>query len=185
MPANFTMLRKASLLIFCQHFTFLLLLGLTTQSGAAPLPEGVEAPAVELPNLPRQEDKTTSLESLRGKVVYLDFFASWCGPCRISLPRLNEIRNELADRGFEVLAVNVDEFEEDALAFLEEIPVDYPVIWDPQGDSPRQYGILGMPTAYLVDREGVIRHVHQGFRKSDTEKVRAMVIELLGEHEAQ
>ena len=142
---------------------------------------GDAAPAIELQNLPRVAGKYTSLASLKGKVVYLDFWASWCGPCRVSLPLLNNIRNELTGKDFEVLAINVDEFESDALAFLEEVPVDYPVIWDPQGESPRQFGILGMPTAYLLDRQGIIRYVHQGFRNSDTEKIRAMVIELLGE----
>ena len=179
---KFTMLKKLSFYIpHSAAALLLLLLVVPDPAAASTLQAGTTAPPVDLPNLPRQEGKATSLESLRGKVVYLDFFASWCGPCRISLPRLNDIRNEFADQGFEVLAVNVDEFEEDALAFLEEIPVDYPVVWDPSGDSPREFGILGMPTAYLVDREGVVRHVHQGFRKSDTEKIRAMVVEMLAE----
>lgn len=162
---------------------FLLLavaLSLATGVPAATLSSGQPAPAIDLPDLP-VDGGSTSLASLRGKVVYLDFWASWCGPCRLSLPRLNSLRNELGDRGFEVFAVNVDEFEEDALQFLQEFPVDYPVVWDNAGHSPQTYGILGMPTAFIIDRQGVVREVHQGFRKSDTEKIRAKVLELLEE----
>ena len=161
-------------------FMLCLFLSLPLAAQAGSIAKGQPAPLVDLPNLPADGGQT-SLASLQGKVVYLDFWASWCGPCRISLPRLNALRNELGEQGFEVLAVNVDEYEEDALQFLEEFPVDYPVIWDNGGQSPKAFGILGMPTAFLIDRKGIIREVHQGFRKSDTEKIRARVIELLKE----
>ena len=122
-----------------------------------------------------------ALDSLRGKVVYLDFWASWCGPCRVSFPQLEQLRQELGPRGFEVLAVNVDEFEADARRFLGEMAVSYPVVRDGSGATPAAWGILGMPTGYLIDRGGVVRLVHQGYRKSDGETLRAAVIELLGE----
>lgn len=154
--------------------------GTNIHANAAGIKAGDVAPAVELTTLP-SGNGTISLQALKGKVVYLDFWASWCGPCRISLPQLNTLRHELGSQGFEVLAISVDEFEPDALKFLEEFPVDYPVAWDPAGTSPQQYGVLGMPTAYLVDRKGVIRHVHPGFRKGDTEGIRSMVLELLQE----
>ncbi len=141
---------------------------------------GQNAPAIVLPNL-GNNGGSTSLENLRGKVVYLDFWASWCGPCRVSFPQLEAIRAELGDRGFEVLAINVDEFEEDALEFLVEVPVSYPVVRDAEGTSPQTYGILGMPTGFLIDRQGVVRKVHQGYRKSDGEKLRAEIIKLLGD----
>jgi thiol-disulfide isomerase/thioredoxin len=144
------------------------------------LATGLPAPVVDLPNLPVDGGRT-SLASLRGKVVYLDFWASWCGPCRLSLPNLNTLRKELGPQGFEVLAINVDEFEEDALQFLQKFPVDYPVVWDNAGLSPQTFGILGMPTAFIIDRHGVVREVHQGFRKSDTNKIRARVVQLLEE----
>jgi peroxiredoxin len=78
-----------------------------------------------------------------------------------------------------VLAVNVDEFEADALEFLAEVPVSYPVVRDAEGDTPQAYGVLGMPTGYLIDRRGVVRYVHQGFRKTDGVQLRAAIIELL------
>ena len=140
---------------------------------------GQEAPAVRLPSLSGGED--VSLNSLRGKVVYLDFWASWCGPCRVSFPILEKLANELGPEGFEVLAINVDEVEADAQQFLSDIPVSYLVVRDAEGVSPQAYGILGMPTGYLIDREGVVREIHQGFRKSDGDQLRAEIVKLLGE----
>jgi thiol-disulfide isomerase/thioredoxin len=142
---------------------------------------GDSAPAISLPLLSPDGPSVGSLAALRGKVVYLDFWASWCGPCRVSFPQLEQLRQELGPRGFEVLAVNVDEVEPDALRFLEDVPVSYPVVRDGSGATPAAYGILGMPTGYLIDRDGVVRLVHQGYRKSDGEALRASIIELLGE----
>ncbi len=140
---------------------------------------GQAAPAVQLPQLSSAGE--VSLESLRGKVVYLDFWASWCGPCRISFPQLEQLRNELGPDGFEVLAINVDEVEADARRFLSEVPVSYLVVRDSEGITPGTYGILGMPTGYLIDRQGIVREIHQGFRKSDSAQLRAAIVELLGE----
>ncbi len=140
---------------------------------------GQAAPAVQLPQLSSAGE--VSLESLRGKVVYLDFWASWCGPCRISFPQLEQLRNELGPDGFEVLAINVDEVEADARRFLSEVPVSYLVVRDSEGITPGTYGILGMPTGYLIDRQGIVREIHQGFRKSDGAQLRAAIVELLGE----
>ena len=95
---------------------------------------GQEAPAVRLPALSGDGDVT--LESLRGKVVYLDFWASWCGPCRVSFPILEALASELGPEGFEVLAINVDEVESDAQGFLSDVPVSYLVVRDAEGASP-------------------------------------------------
>ena len=150
---------------------------LQAQAGGATV--GAPAPEVRLPRLPGGED--VSLSSLRGKVVYLDFWASWCGPCRTSFPQLEQLRNELGSRGFEVYAINVDEVEADALQFMSEVPVSYLVVRDGEGATPEAYGILGMPTGYLIDRQGVVRHVHQGFKKRDGAILRTEIVELLGE----
>jgi thiol-disulfide isomerase/thioredoxin len=140
---------------------------------------GQVAPPVQLPQLSGAGE--ISLESLRGKVVYLDFWASWCGPCRISFPILNQFREELGADGFEVLAINLDEAEPDAKKFLSEIPADFLIVRDVQGVAPKTYGVLGMPTGYLIDKQGTVRAIHQGFRKSDGEKLRASIIALQGE----
>lgn len=145
----------------------------------AAVKEGELAPALNLPLLKTGTEEWVSLESLRGKIVYLDFWASWCGPCRLSFPQLEALRQDFGAQGFEVLAVNVDEFEQDALEFLEQVAVTYPVVRDAAADSPAQFGILGMPTGFLLDRQGVVKLVHQGFKRSDGEKLRAKVVELL------
>jgi thiol-disulfide isomerase/thioredoxin len=148
---------------------------------AARVQPGDPAPSLVLPRLPQASADPVSLADLRGKVVYLDFWASWCGPCRVSFPQLEQLRVELGPRGFEVLAVNVDEFEADAITFLAQVPVSYPVVRDASGDSPARFGILGMPTGFLIDREGMVREVHQGYRKSDGEKLRIEILQLLEE----
>jgi thiol-disulfide isomerase/thioredoxin len=140
---------------------------------------GQAAPAVSLPQLSGAGE--VSLESLRGKVVYLDFWASWCGPCRISFPQLEQLRNELGSQGFEVLAINVDEVESDARQFLSDVSVSYLVVRDGEGITPQAYGILGMPTGYLIDRQGILREIHLGFLKSDGAQLRTTIVELLGE----
>jgi thiol-disulfide isomerase/thioredoxin len=146
---------------------------------AAGVAVGQSAPAVSLPQLSGAGE--VSLESLQGKVVYLDFWASWCPPCRISFPILEQLRVELGPDGFEVLAINLDEVEADAQQFLSDTPVSYPVVRDAAADSPKAFGMMGMPTGYLIDRKGIVREIHQGFRRSDGEKLHASITELLGE----
>ncbi len=157
------------------------MLGLFALPAAAGVQVGQSAPPISLPLIAIDTPELLTLDSLRGKVVYLDFWASWCGPCRVSFPQLEALREELGPRGFEVLAVNVDEFEPDALRFLEDVSVTYPVVRDGDGVTPAIYGILGMPTGYLIDRAGTIRLIHQGYRKSDGAALREEIIELLGE----
>ncbi|GAA3962571.1 TlpA disulfide reductase family protein [Allohahella marinimesophila] len=129
------------------------------------------APDFQLPVL--NSDKTQSLSQYRGMIVYVDFWASWCGPCRKSLPQLSKLRDELVEAGdFEVLAINVDAKTEDATRFLNQFPVSYPVLLDPKGKTPEAYGLVGMPTSYLIDHKGNIVSVHEGFRDGDIEKLR-------------
>ena len=167
------------MIIMLQRIVLTLCLCLPAWASAAGVAVGDTAPAVSLPAL--SADGEISLQSLQGKVVYLDFWASWCGPCRVSFPLLEKMRAELGSRGFEVFAINLDEVEADALQFLSEVPVSYPVVRDGAGATPQTFGILGMPTGYLIDRQGVVRDIHQGFRKSDSEDLHSAVVELLGE----
>jgi thiol-disulfide isomerase/thioredoxin len=115
-----------------------------------------------------------------GKVVYIDFWASWCGPCVESFPFLDQLHKELKSEGFDVLGVNLDERPADAQAFLHKRPVGFTLVADPEGRCPRVYDVQAMPSSYLVDRQGVIRQVHRGFKSSDKKAIRDQVIQLLG-----
>ena len=141
------------------------------------LSEGDKAPVFKAKAL--SGSGVIDLRSYRGKVVYLDFWASWCGPCRKSLPELNKLRAELAGKGFEVVAVNLDEQASDGLNFLKKIPVDYPVASDSSGTLPEAYGVEAMPTSYIIDKEGVIREVHAGYREGDITEIKSKVLQLL------
>lgn len=137
------------------------------------------APAFNLPEI--YSGDSQSLEQYRGKVVYLDFWASWCGPCRQSLPLLNKLRSELGEDRFEVIAINLDENPLDGKRFLEKYPVSYPVLTDNTGETPQKYQLSGMPTSYLIDQNGNLRGAHQGFRSGDIDKIRDSVNSLLSE----
>jgi thiol-disulfide isomerase/thioredoxin len=116
-----------------------------------------------------------SLADFRGKVVYLDFWASWCAPCQAALPALEELRKEFPADQFQVIAVNVDTDPEKALRLLAKHKIGYPSAADPEGRLPETFGLKTMPTSYLIDRKGVVRLVHPGFRTSDVETLRAHI----------
>jgi peroxiredoxin len=140
---------------------------------AVALEPGDKAPGFSLPSLDGKGD--VSLQSHRGKVVWLDFWASWCPPCLSSLPELEELRKQMPAGEFQIVAVNLDEDKKKALKFLARNPVGYPSGSDPQGALPDRYGLETMPTSYLIDRDGVVRVVHKGYRDGDMKKIRAEV----------
>jgi thiol-disulfide isomerase/thioredoxin len=107
------------------------------------------------------------LPSLKGKVVYLDFFASWCAPCKQSFPTLNQWHEQLASKGLVVLAVSVDETDADMQSFLKDAPAQFPVVRDAGSKLVAAADVSTMPTSFIIDRKGVIRHVHSGFKKKD------------------
>ena len=137
-------------------------------------------PAWELPIIANGEGTVTDSTYL-GRVTYLDFWASWCGPCRLSLPALNRLSKEFDEADFGVVAISVDYVDEDALDFLERYPVDYPVAIDKTGNSGRDFAVAGMPSGYLIGRDGLIREVHVGFRKGDEAILRYKIQELIAD----
>jgi cytochrome c biogenesis protein CcmG/thiol:disulfide interchange protein DsbE len=148
--------------------------------GASAAETGDTAPAVQLPQL--QVDGSMALADFRGRIVYLDFWASWCPPCLVSMPIMNEMRNRLQAQGvpFEVVAVNVDSDPEDGIDFLLDKPVDFIVLSDPEGRSPADYKVVGMPTSFLVGADGVIVMRHQGFKRSDAQTIENEIMKLAG-----
>jgi thiol-disulfide isomerase/thioredoxin len=138
---------------------------------------GQKAPSFTLPTL--DGSGQLSLADYKGKVVFIDFWASWCPPCRKSLPLIDKMREELPREKFEVIAINVDEDSEDGLGFLQQVPVSYPVGADVEGAVPSKYGVMGMPTSLLIDESGVVRYIHEGFAESDMQTIRNVVKTLL------
>ncbi len=104
------------------------------------------------------------LSDLKGKVVYIDFWASWCGPCRKSFPWLNQINAKYSSDDFVVLSINTDAQRKLADKFLAKFPADFSVTYDPMGDLARIYQVKGMPSSYLIDHNGNIATSHVGFR---------------------
>ena len=152
---------------------------LLAAGAAGALSEGARAPDFSAPLL--SGPGSLSLSAHRGKVVYLDFWASWCPPCLVSLPVLDELRREFPPEHFAVVAVNVDREPNKALAFLSKHPIGYASASDPDGRIPETFGIETMPTSFLIDRNGVVRHVHRGFRRGDEDLLRQRIRALLPE----
>lgn len=119
------------------------------------------------------------LAALKGKVVYLDFWASWCVPCRESFPWLNDLQRSLKDEGLVVIGVNVDRLRSDAEHFLADYPAEFRLAYDPDGALAERYKLTGMPSSILIDRNGKTVFVHEGFRLKERtaleNRVRALV----------
>ena len=146
-------------------------------NSASALGAGDPAPSFSAPELNGGSD--LSLAAYRGKVVYLDFWASWCPPCLVSLPLIENLRHEFPAADFQVLAINVDRDPEKARKFLLRNPVGYPSATDPDGKIPERFGIETMPSSFVIDRRGVIQHVHNGFRRGDIDPLRKQIAALL------
>lgn len=124
--------------------------------------------------------ETFNLSDYQGKVVILDFWASWCVPCRRSFPWMNEMQNKYGDDGLVIVAVNLDSEVSDAEAFLERYPADYSIYYDHERQLARQYGVEAMPSSFLIDREGTVVARHLGFKSADTDEYEAEIVALLG-----
>lgn len=111
--------------------------------------------------------KRLDLAAHRGRVVYVDFWASWCAPCAKAFPFLNRLDAEFGQSGLTVVGISVDERLADAERFLKRFPARFETAHDATGSCPRAFGVIGMPSSYLIDRHGRIRAIHVGFRDGD------------------
>lgn len=136
---------------------------------------GQPAPDVELPG----STLGARLSDLKGKVVYLDFWASWCGPCKQSFPWMNEMQRKYGTRGLQVVAINLDARRSDADQFLAQTPTSVGLAFDAKGESARRIGVKGMPTSLLVGADGKVLMVHQGFRAEDRADLEARLVAAL------
>ncbi len=147
-------------------------------TGAAAQDQGLPAPAIELPS---EQGPTASLSALKGQVVLVDVWASWCAPCKAAFPAYDALRQEYHAQGFEVFAINVDEKKADADRFLVGRRHSMTVVYDPKGVAPMRFRVKGMPTTYLLDRRGNIRYTHEGFAEKDVAVYRRRIETLLAE----
>ena len=123
----------------------------------------------------------SSDDKLQGKVVLVDFWASWCGPCRKSFPWLNLMQQQHAADGLLILAVNEDQSRADAAAFLAKYPAQFNVLYDQDGEVATRYKVNGMPSSYLIDKKGNVRFAHRGFKQADIDTFEQQIRQLLAE----
>jgi peroxiredoxin len=121
------------------------------------------------------------LSEYRGKVVMINFWATWCGPCRQEMPLLNDLYSRYERVGFSLLGVNIDDDSRRAMDMAEELGVSFPVLFDERKEVSRLYQVEAMPVTVLVDREGKVRHVHLGYKPGYEEKYLTEIRALLRE----
>lgn len=133
----------------------------------------------EIPMVFKTDNGNIKLSDFKGKVIYLDFWASWCIPCRKSFPWMSDLQKRYGNKGFKVIAVNLDQEQDKARAFLQKIPANFTVAFDPEGISATAFKVKGMPSTYLIDRTGKITFSHIGFREKEIPAMELKIKQLL------
>jgi thiol-disulfide isomerase/thioredoxin len=129
------------------------------------------APAIDLPT----EDGRIKPAALAGKVVYVDFFASWCGPCKVSFPWLKAMHEQYAGQGLVIVAINVDKDRADARRFIAHFSPPFLIGYDPAGRTAEAFHVEGMPSSFLISPAGTILFSHVGFDSKDAAKIEAQI----------
>lgn len=139
---------------------------------------GDDAPSFRARSLDGSE--TISKADLAGKVVFVDFWASWCPPCLKSLPEFENLQTSFSGRDdVVVIAINLDDNPQDAKDFINKIDVSYKILADKSGEIPESFGVNAMPTSYIIDKSGVIRYVHSGYKSGDVNIIKSEIEKLL------
>jgi len=157
---------------------FLVALLLANANYARPLGVGETAPEFELPSL-LPDTKDLTISKTTGVITYLDFWASWCGPCNISFPEMIELKEEFKNQPVEVIAISVDKKRELARRFLGRHRINFKVAIDATGNTAEAFDVPGMPTSFIIDSKGKVYSEHEGFRKGDMKKIREQIKTLL------
>ena len=132
--------------------------------GPSPIKIGAPAPKLVLKDL---EGHTVDLESLKGKVVIVDFWATWCEPCQVMIPWLEEFHNRYASQGLEIVGVSMDDDIKDVKPFVDKAKMNYPILFGNDAIADAWGGVFGLPTSFMIDRQGKIRATHQGLIGKD------------------
>lgn len=160
-----------------------LLLGILTlipMSSPQAVEVGQQLSACSLTRL-SDSQQPVEMNKFAGKVLYLDFWASWCPPCAKSFPFLNELHQQHQNEGLQIIGINLDEEPAEAENFLTKNPAKFLLASDLSKQCAEDLGVAAMPASYLIDRKGIIRHIHLGFRASETQDLRDKVMLLLAE----
>lgn len=131
--------------------------------------------------LPDNSGKNLRLGDLRGNVVMLNFWASWCGPCRQEMPLLDAMSQRYSAAGFTLLGVDVEEDNTDAKKIVKDLNISYPILFDTDNKVSKLYSVATMPTTVMIDKKGQIRYVNNGYKAGDENKYREQIRELLKE----
>ncbi|MEW8232043.1 MAG: TlpA disulfide reductase family protein [Candidatus Thiodiazotropha endolucinida] len=131
--------------------------------------------------LKSREGVNIKLSELRGQVVMVNFWASWCGPCRQEMPLLQQLFDRYQSLGFSLLGVNVDEDRAAADKMLSDLPVSFPILYDDRSKVSKQYQVKAMPSTFMVDRDGRIRYLHKGYKPGYEEEYQQQIRQLLRE----
>jgi len=140
----------------------------------------VSGPAPDF-TLQSRSGENLKLSEFRGEVVMINFWASWCGPCRQEMPLLDELYRRYHPMGFTILGINVEQERENALRLLEEIPVSFPILFDSDNRVAERYALSAMPSTVMVDRDGNLRFVHLGYLPGYEDEYEAQIKQLLRE----
>ncbi len=119
------------------------------------------------------------LSDFKGQVIYLDFWASWCKPCRKSFPWMNHIQEKYAELGFKVITINLDKKSDLMNKFLQKYPANFVIVTDPQSNIAEQYQIQSMPSSYIIDSNGEIKFSHRGFFEKKRDQYQQQIESLL------
>jgi thiol-disulfide isomerase/thioredoxin len=155
-----------------------LALAVSMLASAEAIAPGAVAPAFQLHT---SGNTDLSLSDLKGQVVLINFWASWCGPCREEMPVLEQLYKKYKPAGFTLLGVNVEPKSAEAEGFLKSTPVSFPIVFDPDSKVSKLYEVSGMPSTVILDRKGKVRYVHHGYKPGEEsqylDQIRALVRE--------
>ena len=136
--------------------------------------------ALPLASVPAADTGNVPLVDGKARATYIDFWASWCGPCRHSFPWMNRMQQKFGAQGLRIVAINLDAKRADAKDFLAQVPANFDLAYDSHGEAARKFGLATMPSSVLVDADGKVIAVHQGFRDEDESALEARIAAALG-----